>query len=51
MDDIKQLVDEFDWGLITNPQSPEQFLMALVMVGIMGVLALVVFRLLQNLLA
>lgn len=49
-DDAKQLWAEFDIGVITNPQGPEQFAFALIMVLIVGVCGFVVLRLLLDLL-
>jgi hypothetical protein len=49
-DDAKQLWAEFDISVITNPQGPEQFVFALIMILIFGACAFVVLRLVLDLL-
>jgi hypothetical protein len=49
-DDAKQLWAEFDIGVITNPQGPEQFAFSLIMIAILGVCGFIVLRLLLDLL-
>ena len=49
-EDAKQLWAEFDIGVLTNPQGPEQFAFSLIIILILGVVGFIVLRLLLDLL-
>lgn len=49
LEDLKRLIAEFDLGMVTHPQSVEQFLMGAGMIIVVVVLGVVVFRLIAGL--
>lgn len=49
LEDLKRLIAEFDLGMVTNPQSVEQFLMGAGMIVVVVVLGIVILRLLAGL--
>lgn len=49
-DDAIQLWEEFDIGVLTNPQGVDQFVMALIIVLIIGGAGFIVLKLLLDLL-
>lgn len=49
LEDLRQLIAEFDLGMLTHPQSVEQFIMAAGLVIVVVVLGIVVVRLIAGL--
>lgn len=49
-DDFKRLWAEFDLQMLTNPQGVDQFIFALIIVGILTALAFVAIKLILDLL-